>query len=210
MTTKFLTIPPRLHKALSSETTGWILTNRNLRLERRKDGICILSGTRQLSLGLVEWGVIKTTPTIRHLHNHRIPTTPDLLDPTTETLVTSTKTKAVMVEDLMEDLLATATIVEAFLGTLEAHRLEVILDITLGAHHLEAAVLALAMAAVLALAMAAEVEALVLETAAEEADSVLETAAEEAASTLAMVAEEAVPGLVVEAVEEVLTLTVKT
>ena len=91
----------------------------------------------------------------------------------------------------MEDLLATATIVEAFLGTLEAHRLEVILDITLGAHHLEAAVLALA--------MAAEVEALVLET-----------AAEEAASILAMAAEEAVPGLVVEAVEEVLTLTVKT
>jgi len=119
-----------------------------------------------------------------------------------ETLVTSTKTKAVMVEDLMEDLLATATIVEAFLGTLEAHRLEVILDITLGAHHLEAAVLALA--------MAAEVEALVLETAAEEAASVLETAAEEAASILAMAAEEAVPGLVVEAVEEVLTLTVKT
>jgi hypothetical protein len=108
-----------------------------------------------------------------------------------EILVTSTETKAVMVEGLMEDLLATATIVEVFLGTLEVHHPEAILDTTLEAHHLEAAVLALA--------MAAEVEALVLET-----------AAEEAASILAMAAEEAVPGLVVEAVEEVLTLSVKT
>ena len=94
-------------------------------MERRKDGICILSGTRQLSSGSMEWGVIKTIPIIRHLHHHRTPTTtPDLLDPTMETLVTSTETKAVMVEGLMEDLLATATIVEAFLETLEVHHPE--------------------------------------------------------------------------------------
>ena len=132
-----------------------------------------------------EWGVIKTTPTIRHLHNHRIPTTtPDLLDPTMEILVTSAETKAVMVEDLMADLQATATVIanllEAFLETLEVHHLEATLDTTLEVHHLEAAVL------------------------------VLETAAEEAVIILAMAAEEAVLGLVVEAVEEVLTLSVKT
>jgi hypothetical protein len=97
-----------------------------------------------------------------------------------ETLVTSTKTKAVMVEGLMEDLLATATLAEAFLATLEVHHLEATLDTTLEVHHLEAAVL------------------------------VLETAAEEAVIILAMAAEEAVLGLVVEAVEEVLTLSVKT